>query len=257
MRFLCLHGRGTNSNILEAYLAPILSRVPGTHQYDYIDGTAPCKPWPGIEKLFPGPYFAYHFRHDVDACRLAIDTVKQVIEEDGPYDGVIAFSQGAALAISLLVDQAIAESEAPAPTPFKLAIFICSTLPLSPYASWGPDRFAEFEKYEASSDATYSLEKPLQYGTVRSITNSKPTKPIVACEQARFGHSPIRIPSLHIVGAKDPWKSASHQAYQLCDPAKAKLYVHSGGHEVPRQTSEVPICAQMMSTLFAKWQGSG
>lgn len=44
----------------------------------------------------------------------------------------------------------------------------------------------------------------------------------------------IDIPTVHILGAKDPiWPSGVQLAY-LCDPEKRKFYDHKGGHDLPR-----------------------
>ena len=41
MKFLCLHGMGTNSNILEAQIAGICARLEG-HDFVFVDGQVEC-----------------------------------------------------------------------------------------------------------------------------------------------------------------------------------------------------------------------
>lgn len=41
MRFLCLHGMGTNSRILEAQIAGICARLEG-HDFVFVDGEVEC-----------------------------------------------------------------------------------------------------------------------------------------------------------------------------------------------------------------------
>jgi pimeloyl-ACP methyl ester carboxylesterase len=56
----------------------------------------------------------------------------QIIEKQGPFDGIMGFSQGAALACSLLVNHA-ATHDVPL---FKAAVFICGA---PPYESSGKE----------------------------------------------------------------------------------------------------------------------
>ena len=42
MRFLCLHGMGTNPQIMEAQIGPICARLPGLHEFTYLAGEIEC-----------------------------------------------------------------------------------------------------------------------------------------------------------------------------------------------------------------------
>ncbi|KAK7941484.1 uncharacterized protein PG986_013871 [Apiospora aurea] len=148
MRILCLHGRGTNSDIFERQLeikAPSKSRASHhrliyiDYAFDFLDGEAEVNPAPGIEGLLPGPYLAWHRRHFAPEVARAHDLVRQALEEDGPYDGIIGFSQGAAMAASLILSSSKPSSSAAAheavgglQPPFRFAVFICSVLPVAP-----------------------------------------------------------------------------------------------------------------------------
>lgn len=44
----------------------------------------------------------------------------------------------------------------------------------------------------------------------------------------------IRIPTVHIVGAKDPIWPSGVQISNLCDPDQRTFYDHKGGHDLPR-----------------------
>ena len=47
MRFLCLHGMGTNPQILEAQIGPLFARLPGPHEFVYLAGEIECDAAPG------------------------------------------------------------------------------------------------------------------------------------------------------------------------------------------------------------------
>jgi hypothetical protein len=47
MRFLCLHGHGTNSAILEAQLEPIRAHLPAHWEFEFLDGEMEVPPATG------------------------------------------------------------------------------------------------------------------------------------------------------------------------------------------------------------------
>jgi hypothetical protein len=47
MRFLCLHGMGTNGQIFEAQLSSIRNQLVGQHEFVFPDGEFECEPAPG------------------------------------------------------------------------------------------------------------------------------------------------------------------------------------------------------------------
>ncbi|KAK5055283.1 hypothetical protein LTR84_013033 [Exophiala bonariae] len=152
MRFLCLHGRGTNSDIFESQLAALFSRLSPEHSFDFIDAPYHCSAAPGISKIYDGPYLAWHSRYDPVHIAEIHEYIDSVINEDGPYDGVIGFSQGAALAASFLLcheythDQALLDSRHAAA--FKVAIFFNSVMLFSPSEDIGADITDTIKKQE-------------------------------------------------------------------------------------------------------------
>ena len=65
--------------------------------------------------------------------------MEEIIEEEGPFDGVIGFSQGAAVAANiLLLYQA---KNLFGPPPFKVAVFLCAT------SLYGAPERKEYEAY--------------------------------------------------------------------------------------------------------------
>ncbi len=47
MRFLCLHGMGTNHQIFEAQLAQVSNQLVGQHEFVFVNGEVDCEPAPG------------------------------------------------------------------------------------------------------------------------------------------------------------------------------------------------------------------
>jgi len=142
---------------------------------------------------FDEGYFAYF---DPDLPSTAVAALRQLdayINSNGPFEGVIAFSQGAHLAASHIAHKILENPTAKAP--FKCAILF------SPLAIYDPKVWHE-------------------QGEVRKIGN-----PV-------DGYA-ITIPSLVVWGQKDQWKEDAEGVSYLCDPETSYTYVHSGGHEIP------------------------
>jgi len=80
---------------------------------------------PGVDvrELYPPPYLCfYDMNPSVSQLLEAHDYLNEIVEEDGPFEGVLGFSQGAEVAASLLLYQA-------PNVRFKFAVFIGGTPP--------------------------------------------------------------------------------------------------------------------------------
>lgn len=51
MRILCLHGLGTNSQILESQITTLRSRLPSEWEFEFLDGEVEAQPAPGKRRL--------------------------------------------------------------------------------------------------------------------------------------------------------------------------------------------------------------
>ena len=123
-------------------LATLVSRISPQHTFDFIDAPFECSAAPGISEVYPSPYLAWHSQYDPEYISEVHDFLASVIEEDGPYDGIIGFSQGASLAASLLLCHEYTKSRRPdeqlGPL-FKVAIFFNAVMLFSPSQDVGSD----------------------------------------------------------------------------------------------------------------------
>ncbi|KAK0667280.1 serine hydrolase FSH [Cercophora samala] len=121
MRFLCLHGLGTNSQIFETQTAAIRYDLADKHSYDFVEGTIPCKMAPEFETVASptDKFFCYADLDDLETCLTALAQLDTYIQEEGPFDGLMAFSQGATIAATYIADK-FRKNE---PSPFKFAVF--------------------------------------------------------------------------------------------------------------------------------------
>ena len=122
-----------------------------------------------------------------------MEQLHDYVEAEGPFDGVLAFSQGAGLAAMHLVHQSLRE---PKQKPsFKVAILISCIAVYDPIA-W------------------------LQHGEVRTMDSA-------------LDGQPISIPTAHVWGAEDGRRPESKAVGNLSNETSRNVFVHEGGHEVP------------------------
>jgi pimeloyl-ACP methyl ester carboxylesterase len=138
-------------------------------------------------------HFAYFDAGSTSSVITALDHLDTYLATQGPFDGVIAFSQGAGLAAMHIVRK---EYENPVgKPPFKCAILF------SPNALYDPRAWVET-------------------GEVRPL------------DPAVDGH-PIKIPTFVAWGEQDAWKEECETVSRLCNPEKLFSFVHRGSHEIP------------------------
>ncbi|KAL8853085.1 MAG: hypothetical protein Q9221_002116 [Calogaya cf. arnoldii] len=93
------------------------------HVFEFVEGAFPCPQAPQIKHLFPedAQYYSYLLEEDELAMESALVELKDYLELQGPFDAVLAFSQGATLAATFLAVYGNGY--------FKCALFICSDCP--------------------------------------------------------------------------------------------------------------------------------
>jgi len=134
MRFLCLHGWGTSAKILQSQLDPLIRELSRDNSatFHIVEGDIEAEPGPGIEGYYEGPYFSFYkfprtFEDDDTSMMEAYELMYDIIEEEGPFDGVLGFSHGGTLASGFLIHHAKTNPyEAP---PFRCAVFMNSLPP--------------------------------------------------------------------------------------------------------------------------------
>lgn len=208
----------------------------------------------GIDAFFPGPYLSYYTLPTPEEVQNAFDMIDEIIEEEGPFDGVIGFSQGSALASSYILNDL--RSGRPC-NPFKCAIFFNATVP------WDL-RSPPFHVSEDGSCRMADTNEPMINFDVNEMVPERGgcngyTGPV--SYEAKYLHrygSPyansekaqITIPTLHIVGANDDYLSQSLQVRDLCTMQGRRFLQHRGGHEIPSdRMSSAKVVSEIQSML--------
>ncbi|KAK6353818.1 hypothetical protein TWF730_008242 [Orbilia blumenaviensis] len=222
MHFLCLHGMGTNNKVFETQTAAIRAELGDDHTYDFVEGTIP---WPkalDLGSLFSDDddYFSYFDPSDPLSMHQAILDLRRYIQVDGPFDGVLAFSQGATLASSLLLmDQAGSDDAKNGnySSGFKCAIFLAAGL------AWN----------------LHDLQKNL-WTQVDEASELR-----------------IHIPTAHVWASNDPLGPAIGTAVAAISvPGTRYSYIHDEGHTVPGRRSPEKLHATLKVIRRAIWESS-
>jgi hypothetical protein len=97
---------GTNADIFQAQTASFRALLPSYFTFDFLEGEHDCAAADGIAEVYPEPYTCwYPYPPTLDNVRDAHEMIWNIIAEDGPFDGVMGFSQGAGKENTLCVSR--------------------------------------------------------------------------------------------------------------------------------------------------------
>ncbi|KAF2649510.1 hypothetical protein K491DRAFT_610599 [Lophiostoma macrostomum CBS 122681] len=132
MRFLCLHGLGTNSEIFSTQTVSLRYELGQSHSYEFLEGIIPAPLAAELAAYYPASIKTWNY-FDIASAASASQALEQLhtfIALEGPFDGVIAYSHGASFAATYIIQQAT--SKPFATPPFKCAIFFSAARPADP-----------------------------------------------------------------------------------------------------------------------------
>ncbi len=164
------------------------SNLPSDHQRLLTDP-------PEIKEYYPDTdtCFGYFDPQSTISMRAALAQLAAYITLEGPYDGVLAYSHGAALAATYIIHQA--QLHPTSPPPFKCAIFLSGGIPPDP---------AALDNHE-----------------LRLLDPAKDGKPLKLSTAHIWGANDNLYPGTSAILS------------QLCDDEMRCMSIHEGGHDVP------------------------
>ncbi|KAI9643650.1 hypothetical protein NHQ30_008272 [Ciborinia camelliae] len=199
-------------------LAAIKYELGDGHTYEFVEGTIPTKIAPELEGIVVGEAgpLVYFDETSTTSMLTALNHLDKFLEFEGPFDGIIAFSLGAALASTWIVDQV----QRGIPIPIKCAVFLSAATPVS-IDALRKDRLVHLD-----SNTSGEL---------------------------------ISIPTSHLWGVHDWLAGSARNLSEMCQGVDRSVFVHSGGHEVPRSGEDLTravnsirrciVLAQQMHTV--------
>ena len=152
MKILALHGLGSSSSMLKEQLRPFIRELGPSCQFVFLDGAISCGRGPG--KIFRlklayarqnvvlnfgyaavpawanGPFWSHATGFTPSEMREAFHRLDEFIRDNGPFDGVLGFSLGAAMAMSYILHQQRTKPDAKPPFCFATLfspIFVASS----------------------------------------------------------------------------------------------------------------------------------
>jgi hypothetical protein len=236
-RILCLHGGGTSASIFAHQCRHIVSRLSSTFRFVFINSPFSSKPHPSIVPFFgsDGPFYRWLRWDDadpidpdagariIDQCRLAMDGDAG----DGPWVGIMGFSQGAKMAASLLWAQENGVFSMGERGRFAFGVLLAGRAPV---VRLGPEGQLPSVPYTAGI-----TEKSVDF------TDWAPSN--------QGGHV-VSVPTLHVHGLQDP--GLDQQRYLLenyCKDGAARLIEWDGGHRVPKLSEDLDLVVREMLAL--------
>lgn len=187
----------------------------------FIDGSIPADAAPGTHDHSPGPlvsiadmkkgvkelisdgnnFFRYARDNDLDEALKLYKSMELFVEMEGPFDGIIGFSEGAGVGASLLAHQERMElEELSTPFAFKCGIFFSAAPPVDVDA--------------------------MQKGDLQQLSAVKDG----CC---------IKTPTAHIWDPNDSVHPGFGGAlHTICLESNVEVYLHGLGHIVPGTKSE-------------------
>ncbi|KAI1086944.1 serine hydrolase FSH [Rostrohypoxylon terebratum] len=263
MKVICLHDKGQNQEQFRADIDSLLRRLQKSNKgllFDFINAPLPDSVLLKIDpptQLVESHHFKFYGKDEAKDIQKACEWLASKLESNGPYDGVIAFSQGAVLVASFLLYRQWYDHELP--PAFKFAIFIGGGLSLKVLKDIGV--LVSKEAETAISQATLQHDQGLgplpahMMNARRAVFNSDD------CFGLNLNKMPlelkIRIPTVHIWGENDPLFPSSIHLAGLCDPYIRKIYTHSGRREIPQGDDELAEIVPLVEWCMQRgsWPG--
>lgn len=186
-----------------------------------------------------------------------LDTERQLIQlalEDGPYDGILGYSQGATLAAQTIIRYAMENPGAtPQEMPFRFAIFFNGATPSRVFGmtekatpicvDHEPEAIQFYKTMKANPLLHTTRLFPAQLANARRILTDG-NLGMMKCDASLDG-TLIKIPTLHIRCPSDR-EEYGQELYRLCEPTLAQQYFHSHKHDFPRGYDEMRHIARFI-----------
>ncbi|KAK3369435.1 serine hydrolase FSH [Lasiosphaeria ovina] len=214
-KILCLHGWGTNAEIFQIQSRRLAALLEPHFELVYINGPAEASPGPGVLPFFEdsGPFYGYLDDSSAAAEEAAggwadgdLDKLVSDFRREGPFVGILAFSQGAKAAWHLL-RRLEEESSAAA----------------------------------AAADAGSSLVTPPQSQQPRvdfvvAVCGTAPyfqSPPTADAKRAAAARVVTGVDTIHVIGDDDPYRAESEALAGFFDAASRLVVRFPGAHHMP------------------------
>ncbi|KAL4744095.1 serine hydrolase-domain-containing protein [Aspergillus similis] len=262
MKILCLHPWGASAEIFEKQMSLICAMIGESHDYVFLAGPVSCGPAKEIPPNMPGPFYNWYDGLSSSQVRDAHDFVKDVVEDEGPFDGVIGFSQGASLALPILYHHEICHPDRP--PPFRFAIFFCAVLSISPDPMFNADIITKYSRYyeqvkrDEESEKDKATMEEIERGNHRAILLLPGQKAALVKELFTLVRQLVDNGAEHDHAARTQWNTRggmegfprvyhplvntqriSIPTARLCSKGLTRVVEFEGVHKVPHRMNDL------------------
>ncbi|KAI0386914.1 DUF341 domain protein [Hypomontagnella monticulosa] len=282
MKILCLHGVGSSGSICESQFGPFVKAADPSYEFVFVDGPIESARGPGMDAFDEGSFYSHTESYMPRHMAEAMENLEGVIEELGPFDGVIGFSQGAALAVSYLYEL----QRRGLPSPFSFAMCFSSVLAVSPdegYCETTIERLRTRNLHLASGgvpdvsmltaeenalanvitrvliparahNAMLPDFDPSIYTSTDTDISDAPRVMIPEISDRR-----VQIPTVHVFGKRDAsfMQDMASLTRGLCDERLMKKLEHNGGHAPPQDAVAARAAVGAMEWAIAQAKKRG
>ncbi|KAJ4413541.1 hypothetical protein N0V82_008479 [Gnomoniopsis sp. IMI 355080] len=233
----------------------------------------------------PGPFYSYTTGYTPAEMRDALTDLEDFILENGPFDCVFGFSQGASLAAAYILDYQRKHHQDTSRPPFGFAVFFSPVVVFSPetadcrqlvqgilddsslafresfpnikefdLANMKNQKQRTFARYLAKSiqslDASGVGRDVVDYGffgRMDCLSDDVPRPLHPQLVKDRIG-----IPTVHITGKRDldMFLDQSDKLQQLCESSLTRASKHPGGHGIPTKKAEVRVVVDLIEWAY-------
>jgi pimeloyl-ACP methyl ester carboxylesterase len=268
-------------------------------EFFFLEGEYNATPVEEITQFYQGPYLSFYPwppRMEEDdyneSKERAYELIYEAIEEDGPFDAILGFSQGASLAYLFLQQHARKHPFDPPWSLFRCAIFICGMPPFRIRSSRSssqdrvldPPRKAPVDAQELSqclssitsrappsredslgSDSSSSQDEFTSSNSSRStispassVTSLDPNDTSFTLESDDLDlvfdedFRALQIPSVHIGGKSDKVYDLTMKLYAAMNKDNALWIEHEQGHTIPWDKHNTQVFVDAIAQLERK-----
>lgn len=192
----------------------------------------------------------------------AVGYLEDLLEYEGPFDGIFGFSQGAALTLSYLYQQQAAAE----PLRAKFACLFSTAMPCSADVRMGDTIISKLRALEyditdrarcTGGDLTVAEQEfvDVLQQTVVDAAIHDPLFPWTDMDVYRYGEcdaiprvmypsvlaQKIQIPTIHVWGQNDfeYMIKMAELGRSLCEESMVKTVLHTGFHDIPKRQNEI------------------
>ncbi|KAL4888141.1 DUF341 domain-containing protein [Aspergillus ambiguus] len=275
MRILCLHGVGSSGAILEKQMANLRRELDPSFELVFVDGPFQCGRGPGVSEYQAGPYYSHTNGYSPTNIAEAVGYLEEILEDEGPFDGIFGFSQGSALTLSYFYQQQVAGN----PVAVKFACLFSTAMPCSPDASLGNTvisklRAMEYDITDRAAANRRDLTSEEQefvdilQRTVLDAATHDPLFPWTDMDVYRRGDldaiprvmyasvlpQKIQVPTVHVWGQNDfqYMIKMAELSCGLCDQSMSTSVLHDGLHDIPKKLMDIKAVLRKVDWAIAQ-----